>query len=140
NRVGAFQFEVVALEPLQLLTLGGRQAGALAGVALRLAHPPPERFHGATEFLRDGSHRGPLGRMLVGVITHHPDGAFTAAPGSTCWVEASGPSSLGMGPPINSVRFSTCWNTHASRFLTQSPSCTGRRQSSDSSPRSASAT
>jgi hypothetical protein len=30
-----------------------------------------------------------------------------AALGSTCWVGTSGPSSLGMGPPINPVRFMT---------------------------------
>lgn len=29
-----------------------------------------------------------------------------AAPANTCWVGPSGPSSLGMGPPINPVRLS----------------------------------
>ena len=67
NLIRAFAFEVLAFEIFQLLPLVGRQTRALAPIAFGLADPA-ERFGRASEFVRDRSNRGPLGRMLVGVL------------------------------------------------------------------------
>src|SRR5262249_37327269 len=65
------------LESLQLFALGGRQARTLPGITLRLADPSAERFDPAAQFLGDRSNRGPLRRMLGGVVEDHPDCALT---------------------------------------------------------------
>src|SRR5215475_7113546 len=65
------------LESLQLFALGGRQARTLPGITLRLADPSAERFDPAAQFLGDRSNRGPLRRMLGGVVEDHPDCTLT---------------------------------------------------------------
>jgi hypothetical protein len=74
--VGAFKFEVFALEPFQLRAVG-RQARALPGIAFSLTDPAAKEFRSTPQLLRDRSNRRPLGRMVVGVLKHHPDRAFT---------------------------------------------------------------
>src|SRR4029078_4849684 len=65
NLVRPLQFEVLALEILQLLTFVRRQARALTAVAFGVADPPPKCFHGAADLLGDGSDRAPLGGAFV---------------------------------------------------------------------------
>ena len=75
--VRAFQSEVLALELRQTRPFIGRQPRTRPGIPLRLAHPPAQRFRCAAQFLGHGSSRGPLGRVLVGMLEHHPHRAFT---------------------------------------------------------------
>src|SRR4029453_11157574 len=61
-------------------------------------HPPPQRFDGAAQLVGNGSDRGPMGRVLVGMVE-----TVRRARSRSSWEyllgRASAPSSLGMKPP-----------------------------------------
>lgn len=97
NLVVAFQFDVFTLESLQLVAFGRRQAKALPGIAFRLTHP-------SAADLSDRANRHPTGG--AGGRGRRPsERRVHVTQESTCWVWASEPSSIGMRPPTNPVRF-----------------------------------
>ena len=77
NLVGPLQLAILALEGHQPLALTRGQPRARAGVALRLAHPLPQRLGRRAELGRHRLQRGPLRRMRRPLLHHQPDGALT---------------------------------------------------------------
>ena len=83
----------------------GRQARPLAAIALRLAHPATQRLRRYIP-----ASRRPIGSPPTATDARRrdrkPSGLRAHATlGSTCLVVPWAPSSLGMGPPTNPVRF-----------------------------------
>src|SRR5215510_12585872 len=127
------------LESLQLFALGGRQARTLPGITLRLADPSAERFDPAAQFLGDRSNRGPLRRMLGGVVEDHPDCTLTQLRGVLTgashglhplseWALRqtrydSRPRERGVGSRQNTHLQGTCHNTKTIVRRPCSPSC-----------------
>ena len=67
----------VALKIFQAVAFVGGQARTPALVAFGLAHPSPQRFHRAAQFLGHRSNRRPLRRVFVRMFLNEPDRAFT---------------------------------------------------------------
>src|SRR3954471_18277211 len=77
NFIRAPQLDVLAFELPQSLALVCRQAWSLAGIALRLSDPAPQRFHAAAQFLADRSNRCRLRSVLRRVLLHQTHCALT---------------------------------------------------------------
>src|SRR5436853_7728278 len=63
----------------------GGQTGSLAGVALGLTDPPPERLGATSELLTHRPNRRPLRGMFGGVLLHHANRALTQLRGILGW-------------------------------------------------------
>ena len=92
--------------------------GALAGIALRLPHPPPQRLGACSPASRRSTESPPTAtdarRRARG-----PSGPRAHVPrGNTCSVVPWAPSSQGMSPPTNPVRFMRSGSSVAFRPLT----------------------
>ncbi len=101
------QLEVLALQPLEALTIIGGQPCSGAGVDLGPAHPPAQRLSRRAHLGRHRPDRGPQRPMLLG--------AFQAPGGPTgsrislgnLLVRVMAPSSHGLEPPGYPSRFTT---------------------------------
>ena len=109
RRISLARFSSTTLA-LQLLSIAGAfvggQAGALAGIALGLAHPPPERLGRAAQLRCDRRNRRPL-RAVLGACAPAPVRTTRSrTSGEYLLGRAMGPSSQRMGPPTIPARFS----------------------------------
>jgi len=77
NLVGALEVTILALKVLQPLPFFSAQSGALAGIALGLAHPPPQTLRRAAQLRRQRLDRCLLRRILATVLLDHAHGALT---------------------------------------------------------------
>src|SRR4029453_16798981 len=85
NLIGALQFDILAFQVLQALTLVGRQPRSLARVTLGLSNPPSQGLDAASQLLANRSDRCPLRGMLCGVIKHHSDCSLPQLWGVLWW-------------------------------------------------------
>ena len=106
NLVGALQFDDSrARAAFNRWRSSVVRPGALAGIALGLAHPPPQRFRRAAQLLGDRSRSPPTATDARRRAPAPAGRRARALRGNTCWVVPWAPSSLRMSPPTNPVRF-----------------------------------
>ena len=77
NLIRAAQLTDFAFELFQALAFVGGQARPLARIPLGSAHPATEHFDRTPDFLGDRPNRRPPGRMVLLMLKHKSNGAFT---------------------------------------------------------------